>query len=124
MMVQRNIFFNLASDKNSGEPGIRPNGNKMVRFQTILPQFKLKKIRFPEDRKDSEEVREIVAELSNASKSGFKSKHDDFIDTVSMLSVMDPWKPSEGTVISETKEDGIWHSDYVPETTDTSYDVL
>jgi hypothetical protein len=41
-----------------------------------------------------------------------------------MLSVMDPWKPSEGTVNSETKEDGIWHSDYVPENSDTSYDVI
>ena len=123
MMLQRNIFFNLASDKNSGEPGIRPNGNKMVRFQTILPQFKLKKIRFPEDQKDSEEVREIINELSNASKSGFKSKHDDFIDTVSMLSVMDPWKPSEGTVVSENPQTGVYKSDYVPENDDTSYDV-
>jgi predicted phage terminase large subunit-like protein len=123
MMLQRNIFFNLASDKNSGEPGIRPNGNKMVRFQTILPQFKLKKIRFPEDQKDSEEVREIIAELSNASKSGFKSKHDDFIDTVSMLSVMDPWKPSEGSMTKENKETGVYSVDYEEEYVQTSYDM-
>ena len=122
-MIQRNIYFNLASDKNSGEPGIRPNGNKMVRFHTILPQFKLKKIRFPEDQKDSDEVREIINELSNASKSGFKSKHDDFIDTVSMLSVMDPWKPSEGTVVTENKTTGIYTSDIIEENIDTSYDV-
>ena len=123
LMVQRNIFFNLASDKNSGEPGVRPSGNKMVRFQIILPQFKLKKIRFPEDQKDSPEVREIMEELSNASKSGFKSKHDDFIDTVSMLSVMDPWKPSVGSVVYENKETGNYGSDYIEEESSNSYDV-
>lgn len=124
LMVQRNIFFNLASDKNSGEPGIRPNGNKMIRFQTILPQFKLKKIRFPEDKKDTPELREIMEELTNASKGGFKSKHDDFIDTVSMLSVMDPWKPSEGTMVVENSS-GIYKT--APHDVDvdynTSYDI-
>ena len=123
LMLQRNIFFNLASDKNSGEPGIRPVTNKMMRFQTILPQFKLKKIRFPEDKKDTPELREILNELSNASKSGFKSKHDDFIDTVSMLSVMDPWKPDGERVDVKEVDDAIWKTDYVPDNEDASYDV-
>ena len=123
LMIDRNIFFNLASDKNSGEPGIRPNGNKMVRFHTILPQFKLKKIRFPSDQKDSLEVREIIEELSNASKAGFKSKHDDFIDTVSMLSIMDPWKPGDEIPVVK-EDDAVWKSDIIPENIDTSYDVM
>lgn len=124
LMIQRNIFFNLASDKNNGEPGIRPSRGegKMVRFHTILPQFKLKKIRFPEDQKDSPEVREIMEELTNASKKGFKSKHDDAIDTISMLTVMDPWKPDGESHVQEA-DDGIWKSDFVPENEYTSYDV-
>jgi len=125
LMIERNITFNLASDKNNGEPGIRPSrgDNKMVRFHTILPQFKLKKIRFPKDLIDSVEMREILEELSNASKSGFKSKHDDFIDTVSMLSVMDPWKPGEEIMVDKT-DDAVWKNDYIPENIDSSYDVV
>ena len=122
LMLDKNVFFNLASDKNSGEAGIRPNGNKMVRFHTILPQFKLKKIRFPLDRKDTPELREIMEELTNASNSGFKSKHDDFIDTVSMLAVMNPWKPSEHVAV-ETLDDGVWKTDVVQDNINTSYDV-
>jgi hypothetical protein len=45
--------------------------------------------------KESIQVIEIMDELKNAAVSGFKSKHDDAIDTISMLSVMNPWKPSE-----------------------------
>ena len=125
LMIERNITFNLASDKNSGEPGIRPSrgDNKMVRFHTILPQFKLKKIRFPKDLIDSVEMREILEELSNASKAGFKSKHDDFIDTVSMLSDIDPWKPGEEIMVDKT-DDAVWKNDYIPENIDSSYDVM
>ena len=115
LMLEKNVFFNLLE--------VRPNGNKMARFHVILPQFKLKKIRFPNDRRNSTELREIMEELTNASKSGFKSKHDDFIDTVSMLAVIDPWKPSE-TVVVENLDAGTWKTDVIPENLDTSYDII
>lgn len=94
-MLQRNVYFTLASENNNGRPGIRPNTQKLVRFNTMVPQFKAGKIYFPVERKESPELVEAIDELSLASKAGFKSKQDDFIDTVSMLSVMNPWKPSE-----------------------------
>lgn len=94
-MMRRNIYFNLASDGNKSSPGIRPNTNKMQRFNTVVPLFKMNKIWFPEERKTSPEMVEAVNELSLASASGFKSKHDDFIDTISMLSVIKAWKPSQ-----------------------------
>jgi phage terminase large subunit-like protein len=94
-MLERNIFFNLASDSNSNKPGVRPNTNKMVRFMTILPLFKSKKVWFPKEMKESNQLLEMMDELRNAAVSGFKSKHDDMLDTISMLSVMSPWKPSE-----------------------------
>ena len=40
---------------------------------------------------------EAMDELTLASRKGFKSKHDDFLDTISMLGSMDPWKPSQVT---------------------------
>jgi len=40
-MMVRNIYFPLASDHNSKELGIRPNTNKVQRFNTgAVPLFK------------------------------------------------------------------------------------
>lgn len=94
-MLERNIYFPLASEGNDSRPGIRPNTNKMVRFNTMVPFFKARKIFFPLERKNEGPMQEAINELSLASAGGFKSKHDDFIDTISMLSSLTPWKPSE-----------------------------
>jgi predicted phage terminase large subunit-like protein len=93
-MINRNIFFNLAKENGQQKEGIRPTTNKMVRFQAAVPLFKAKKIYFPEEMKSSELIREAVVELSNASQKAFRSKHDDFIDNVSMLLLLDVYKPS------------------------------
>ena len=55
-------------------------------------------------------MKEAVNELSLASPGGFKSKHDDFIDTISMLSSLTPWKPSEEAPL-QTSESGVWELD-------------
>lgn len=94
-MMKRNNYFTLASEGNSNNPGIRPNTNKLVRFNTVVPLFKARKIFFPIEKKTDPVMVEAMEELRLASVSGFKSKHDDFIDTVSMLSSLTPWKPSE-----------------------------
>jgi predicted phage terminase large subunit-like protein len=94
-MVTRNIFFQLAQEGSS--VGIRPNTNKLVRFNTVVPLFKQHKIWFPSNMEDNECIAEALNELRNVSMSGFKSKHDDFADTISMLSSLQPWKPSEDT---------------------------
>ena len=105
-MLVRNIFFNMASENNSGNPGLRPNTNKMVRFNTVLPLFKSRKIWMPKNMETSEIIVEALDEIRNASAGGFKSKHDDWLDTVSMLSSLQTWKPSEETV--QENKDGIW----------------
>ena len=103
-MMERNIYFPLASEGNDFKPGIRPNTNKMVRFNTVVPWFKARKIYFPLERKMEAPMQEAVNELSLASVSGFRSKHDDFIDTVSMLSSLTPWKPSEEATLHASKD--------------------
>lgn len=118
-MVERNIFFSLASDSNDGKPGIRPNTNKLTRFNSVVPLFKAKKMFFPLELKESEPMKEAMSELSLVSVSGFKSKHDDFADTVSMLASLKPWKPStEGNMIPSKSDPGIWE----PDTEDTYTD--
>jgi hypothetical protein len=101
-MVTRNIYFTIASENNNGKAGIRPATNKMERFNVVLPLFKTKKIWLPEDQRDHPLVVELLQELRYASPKGFKSKHDDAIDTVSMLAKLTPWKPTEETVNTQT----------------------
>ena len=116
-VLDRNIYFPLASENNNGALGIRPNTNKLVRFNTVVPLFKARKVFFPVEKKNSPEVVEAVTELSLVTAGGFKSKHDDFIDTISMLSSMNAWKPSEEATMS-IGEDGMWEMDHDEEETD------
>jgi len=109
-MLDRNIYFPLASEGNDSKPGIRPNTNKMVRFNTMVPMFKARKVFFPLEKKTEAPMKEAITELSLASPGGFKSKHDDFIDTISMLSSLTPWKPSEEAPMQNT-DDGFWEAD-------------
>ena len=110
-MMIRNIFFPLSSDKNSGAPGIRPSTDKFTRFKTVEPWFKMGNMYFPVEMRDSMVLKEGMNELSLISKHGFKSKHDDFIDTISMLSLMNAWKPSEDVIVSKTTDDRLWDFD-------------
>jgi phage terminase large subunit-like protein len=111
-MLERNIYFPLASDGNDGRPGIRPNTNKMVRFNTVVPLFKARKIFFPIERKTEPTIVEAMNELTLVSVSGFRSKNDDFVDTVSMLPLMNAWKPSEeAPLVDSGNGDGMWDLD-------------
>lgn len=95
-MMVRNIYFPLASDHNSKELGIRPNTNKVQRFNTgAVPLFKAGKIYFPEELKGDLRISEFLDELRLASPGKFRSKHDDCLDTLSMIQSLKPWKPSE-----------------------------
>lgn len=111
-MLERNIYFPLATEGNEQKPGIRPNTNKLVRFNTVVPLFKARKIFFPLEKKSEPTIAEAINELSLVSVSGFRSKHDDFIDTISMLSSLTPWKPSEEAPMRESGTGGgMWEID-------------
>lgn len=94
-MMQRNIWFNFAMEK--GRPGIRPVTNKLSRFNLVVPLFKSGKMFFPEEMRESDIMDIAMSQLSLATINGLKGK-DDFLDTVSMLMYMNPWKPTEDTV--------------------------
>jgi phage terminase large subunit-like protein len=121
-MLERNIYFPLASEGNDSRPGIRPNTNKMVRFNTVVPLFKARKIFFPIEKKSDPIIVEAINELSLVAVSGFRSKNDDFLDTVSMLGSLRTWKPSEEAPLVPSTEKsaapGMWDLDVEEETTD------
>lgn len=106
-MMTRNVYFTFASEGNKNEPGIRPTTNKLQRFNLVVPLFKMHKIYFPVEMKHTPIVQEAINELSLASQSGFKSKHDDFIDTISMLASIQAWRPSEDAVMHHVEGD-VW----------------
>ncbi len=107
-MLSRNQWFSLASDNNSKAPGIRPNTKKLDRFQTVVPWFKSNIMFLPEEWRGKQElVIELEDELTNVTGAGFLSAHDDAADTVSMLAVLKPWKPSENVAVAKDTS-GIW----------------
>lgn len=106
-MMNRNIYFNLAREKNT--IGIRPITNKLSRFNLVVPLFKAGKMYFPDEMRESSIMNEFMSEIRLATVNGLKGK-DDCLDTISMLQNMNPWKPSEETVMTQ-EENGMWDMD-------------
>lgn len=102
-MTDRKFFFTLASDKASGEEGLRPNTSKLTRFNVVLPLFKQRKIAFPEDLRESASMLEFIDELTSATPSGFKSVHDDCVDTVSQLAMLEYFTPVDPRLIKRVE---------------------
>jgi len=112
-MSDRRIWFNLASENNNGKLGIRPTTNKMVRFNVVVPWFKAKRIFFPTEMKETDILKEFINELSLVSPIAFRSKHDDCIDTVSMLANLPTWRPSEEVNLTKKKGSDIWEAEEI-----------
>lgn len=104
--MERNIFFTLASNSKDGQLGLRPTTNKLERFNIVVPDFKLKRFFFPIDKKHTPAMKELLLELSQAAVGGFRSKHDDGLDTISQLALLNVWLPSNETTY--VYNSGIW----------------
>jgi phage terminase large subunit-like protein len=101
-MVARNIWFPLASERNSTKPGLRPSTNKLQRLNVVVPWFKAGMMWFPVEMKTSEPLMELMSELALVSPTGIKSKNDDAIDGTSQLGSLTPYKPSYEVPMHET----------------------
>lgn len=112
-MINRNIWFNFASSEKSGEPGIRPITDKLARFNLVVPWFKVGKVHFPEEMKQSTIMGHFMTQLRLATTSGLKGK-DDCIDTISMLGFLKPWKPSDAVPTTPAEMD-MWEKEHAHE---------
>ena len=65
---------------------------------------------FPQELATTPLMLEVINELTLACKGGFKSKHDDCLDAISMLGSMQVWRPSEELNLHQTN-DGLWEMD-------------
>lgn len=95
MMIQKNIFFNIARQKGTNNLGIKPSKghDKLSRFNLVVPLFSQGKFHFPKEMEDDDIMLQFMNEISLATHNGLKGK-DDCIDTISMLAYMDTIKPS------------------------------
>lgn len=109
-MMTRNIYFNLASENNENRPGLRRITDKVSYFNTVVPLFKAGKMYFPEEDRNHPWIVEGMSEFSLFSRSGFRSRNDDVSDTVSMLTMMQPWAPSMDVEMTQG-DSGIWEID-------------
>ena len=75
---------------------------------SVLPWFKQKLMFFPEEMRNDPPMVEAMNELTLMAKSGFKAKHDDFADTISMLAMMDTWRPSASLELQYNDKSGLW----------------
>jgi predicted phage terminase large subunit-like protein len=109
-MMNRNIWFNFAQTTSakggSPTPGIRPPGDKLTRFNLVVPWFKAGKMYFPEEMKKSKIIELGLGQIRLTTVSGIKGK-DDFLDTISMLGFMQPWRPSDSIPVTK-KDVEVW----------------
>ena len=110
-MVRRRVYFGLASMAGSNTEGIRPTSNKFERFMLIQPQFRMKKIWFPKELKESKLIKETMNELKNITVDGIKSAHDESIDCISMLGSINIAVPSQSTEFKYNSNNMIWEVD-------------
>lgn len=113
-MVNRNIWFNFASTTTakgtSPTPGIRAPGDKLAKFNMVVPWFKAGKFFFPEEMKLSQIVQMFLSQIRLVTQSGIKGK-DDCIDTISMLGFITPWRPSDSIPVVKNEVE-VWEEDH------------
>lgn len=122
MMLKKGKFFTFARQKGAplGREGILSKSSgvgKLERFRYALPMFQNKKVYFPEQLKDTPDMKEALKQLRGVTYEGF-STHDDFIDTVSQLTLLDvlPGTGSTDDVeVFQKDSSGIWIDPYEDE---------
>jgi phage terminase large subunit-like protein len=118
LMVKHSEFFTIAKQKGKTHKGILRRaiqGNKFDHFMFMVPHFQNGKIWVANEVKETEDFQIGMSQLSYITHMGIGSKHDDFIDAISMLAHMNIIVPSSGSdevkELTYNIEDGIWEED-------------
>ena len=114
-MMRRGIWFTMASSSKNGERGIRPETNKLSRFNLVVPWFKAGKMYFPEGMATNRALNLLIDQIKLATVNGLKGK-DDCIDATSQLAYLTPWKPTDdGGIIKTSGTVEVFDDDTPPE---------
>lgn len=101
-MYSRQIYFRIKE--------VRPSKDKFSRFNLFSPMFLSKKIHISSRMLKSKYGIELEDELYKTTTNGFKSKHDDILDTFSMLQDLEIIYPMYQ---NNTKENAIIYKDNI-----------
>ena len=91
-MQMTNRYFSFARQKGAtpSKEGITSgsSGSKHERFRYVVPHFQNRKVYFPEELRDTEDMKEALKQLNGVTTTGF-TYHDDFCDLISQLGLID-----------------------------------
>jgi hypothetical protein len=127
-MQDRDIWFELAGEKGKAgtQKGIRPVSNKIVRFKSVVPMIKRKKLHFPLERKNDQIIQEKLHQLDSVTRTSIRSRKDDALDSISMLGLMEINYPSHEKEVEETESPNldprIWGNDFPDDETESFID--
>ena len=131
LMNKRNEYFTIAKQKGGVREGIlskQGKGGKEGRFSVMVPLFQAGKIRFARDLNDSSSMRELRNELDYITydeygRVQFGSVHDDGIDLISQLALMNIFSPSDVINPSYKEQDPMWYDEEPRQSILSSYIV-
>lgn len=130
LMNKRNEYFTIARQKGTAREGILSRsgkGGKEGRFANIVPLFQNSKIQFSRQLKDTSSMREMMAEIEYITydENGaiqFGNLHDDGLDLISQLGMMNIIAPSKVYTAKELR-DPMWNDSSDSDSYDSSYIV-
>ena len=93
MMLEKSMWFNFAKQKGkSNQEGISSKaagGNKLERFKYMMPSFDGYKMWFANELYSTPDMEEMLEELTYLTNTSINSKHDDGLDVISQLALID-----------------------------------
>ena len=100
LMVKKNEYFIFAKQKGAtkGKIGIRSGADKTSkhwRFKNTVPMFQNGKIWFAKQLKETPDMKELLEEIKYATYKALTSKHDDGLDCISQIAMIDAIAPSK-----------------------------
>ena len=117
LMHKKNEYFTIGKQKGGVREGIlskQSKGGKEGRFSVMVPLFQAGKIRFARELNDTAGMRELRNEIDYVTydehgRVQFGSVHDDGLDLISQLTMMNIYAPSEVINTGSNYEDPMWY---------------
>lgn len=131
LMNKKNEYFTIGKQKGGVREGIlskQSKGGKEGRFSVMVPLFQAGKIRFARELNDTAGMRELRNEIDYVTydehgRVQFGSVHDDGLDLISQLAMMNIFAPSEVISTGSNHEDPMWYEEQQHVSNTSSYIV-
>ena len=130
-MNKKNEYFTIAKQKGGVREGIlskQGKGGKEGRFSIMVPLFQAGKIQFARELSDTSSMKELRNELDYVTydehgRVQFGSLHDDGLDLISQLGMMNIYSPSATIKNDYKRNDPMWYEEEPESYTTSSYIV-